>query len=33
VLQAVDDAGHWVHHDQLETVVASVRSFLGDSLA
>ena len=26
----VDEAGHWVHHDQLELFVREVRAFLAD---
>ncbi len=27
-LEDINDAGHWLHHDQLDAVVGSVRSFL-----
>jgi pimeloyl-ACP methyl ester carboxylesterase len=29
----IADAGHWTHHDQLQTVVAATRDFLGEALA
>ncbi len=32
-LADVADAGHWLHHDQLEAVVAEVAAFLGPELA
>ena len=28
--QIIPDAGHWVHHDQPDAVIAAVRGFLGD---
>ena len=29
-VEAFDDAGHWVHHDQLDLFVAKVKSFLAE---
>jgi pimeloyl-ACP methyl ester carboxylesterase len=28
-LAAIANAGHWVHHDQLDAFLAEVRAFLG----
>ncbi|MDZ7686373.1 MAG: alpha/beta hydrolase [Gammaproteobacteria bacterium] len=27
----IDDAGHWVHHDQFDEVIAQLREFLTTS--
>ncbi|MEX1022899.1 MAG: alpha/beta hydrolase [Dehalococcoidia bacterium] len=27
--QVIEDAGHWLHHDQLEATVTAIRAFLG----
>ena len=28
-LHEIDDAGHWTHHDQLDTCMAAIGQFLG----